>query len=308
MPVKPLAGIGVRGRQSMPGAGGTAMKSDDASLIDVGVFARAKEIFTAPSDRLPAEAVQALASEVIARLSCRGEAAKSEGAATEVAIDRRMDLGIDRLCRALLAVDDREATDLVMEAHSQGASVEMLYLGYLAEAARRLGQWWQDDRVGSVEVVIGAGRIYAIMRGLRRLFGPGRARDARFRAVFASVPGETHMLGVAMAADLLTMHGWEIDLRAGLDHDALVAEVGAAAYPIIGLSASSTRMLFPLARLIVALRLSNPGAWILVSGPIVALEPGVAHLVDADAAARDFSEAEAMMESYLAAFHQQVGG
>lgn len=104
------------------------------------------------------------------------------------------------------------------------------------------------------------------------------------------------------------MHGWEIDLRAGLDHDTLVTEIGSIAYPIIGLSASSTRMLFPLARLIVALRVSNPGAWILVSGPIVALEPEVANLVDADAAAVDFSRAETMMESYLTAYKERVGG
>lgn len=285
------------------------MKSNDNSLLDVGVFARAKEIFASPSSRLPADAVQALASEVIARLSNRSPAVPlSKGDSAEVVIDRRMDQRIDTLCHALLAMDDREATDIVMQAHAEGATVEVLYLGYLAEAARRLGRWWQDDRVGSVEVVIGAGRIYAIMRGLRRLFGPGQLRDSRFRAVFASVPGETHMLGVAMAADLLTMHGWEIDLRAGLDHDTRVTEIGSIAYPIIGLSASSTRMLFPLARLIVALRVSNPGAWILVSGPIAALEPEVAHLVDADAAAVDFSQAEAMMESYLIAYKEQVGG
>jgi len=53
---------------------------------------------------------------------------------------------------------------------------------------------------------------------------------------------------------------------------------------------------------------SNPGAWILVSGPIAALEPEVAHLVDADAAAVDFSQGEAMMESYLTAYKEQVGG
>jgi MerR family transcriptional regulator, light-induced transcriptional regulator len=285
------------------------MKSNDNPLLDAGVFARAREIFATPSSRLPLHAVQALATEVIARLSNRNAVAPvGLGRSAEVPIDAGMDQRIDTLCHALLAMDDREATDIVMQAHAEGATVEVLYLGYLAEAARRLGRWWQDDRVGSVEVVIGAGRIYAIMRGLRRLFGPGQLRDARFRAVFASVPGETHMLGVAMAADLLTMHGWEIDLRAGLDHDTLVTEVGSIAYPIIGLSASSTRMLFPLARLIVALRVSNPGAWILVSGPIVALEPEVANLVDADAAAVDFSQAEAMMESYLTAYKEQVGG
>lgn len=274
------------------------------SVIDAGAFARAKVLFSTPSPRLPGPAVQALATEVLARLSSRAPDAAARAAAEAEASERR----IEALSRALLAIDDAEATGIVMQAHAEGVDVETLYLRLLAEAARRLGRWWEEDRIASVEVVIGAGRIYAIMRGLRRLFGPGPYRGERFRAVFASVPGETHVLGVAMAADLLTMHGWEIDLRAGRDHDRLVAEVGEADYPIIGLSASSTRMLFPLARLIVALRVTNPGSWIMACGGIVDREPEVAQLVDADASARDLPEAERMMESYLASLKGAAPG
>ncbi|QYK43032.1 MAG: B12-binding domain-containing protein [Paracoccaceae bacterium] len=273
------------------------MNKDDRLLLDAQAFERAKGLFVAPSPRLPGKAVEALASEVLARLSSRGGAIDIWAAADSAS---RMEGRIESLSHALLALDDAEATEIVMQAHTDGVPVETLYLGLLAEAARRLGRWWEEDRITSVEVVIGAGRIYAIMRGLRRLFGRGPWRGERFRAVFASVPGETHILGVAMAADLLTMHGWEIDLRAGLDHDRLVAEIGNADYPIIGLSASSGRMLFPLARLIVALRVSNPGAWIMACGGITDLEPDVAALVDADAAARDVPAAERMMESYVA--------
>lgn len=281
-----------------------ARKLDSVSVIDTHAFARARGVFGAA--RLPSDAVEALATEVIARLSQR--VPLSGVIAGDATADERMDARIEALAEALLGFDESAATEIVMEAHARGASVETLYTGYLAEAARRLGRWWDEDRISSVEVVIGAGRIYAIMRGLRRLFGPGSSRGQRFRAMFASVPGETHLLGVAMAADLLTMHGWEIDLRAGLDHDALVAEIGHSAYPIIGLSASNSRALFPLSRLIVALRISNPGAWILVCGGITGIEPEVAHLVDADAAAPDLASAEAMMEDYLSEMQGQARG
>jgi MerR family transcriptional regulator, light-induced transcriptional regulator len=281
-----------------------AYKQEPHSLIDAQAFARAKGVFGAV--KMPSDAVQALASEVISRLSQR--AAPGLDVPDDAFVDPRKEADIDALATALLGVDDTAATEIMMDAHARGASVETLYLGYLAEAARRLGQWWDEDRVSSVEVVIGAGRIYANMRGLRRLFGPGSSRGQRFRAVFASVPGETHLLGVAMAADLLTMHGWEIDLRAGLDHDALVAEIGHSTYPIIGLSASNSRALFPLARLIVALRVSNPGAWILVCGGITGIEPDVAQMVDADAAAPDLASAEMMMEDYMAEMQGQARG
>lgn len=279
-----------------------AQYSDSGQVIDPAAFERAKGIFSAPSSRLPLDAVQALASEVISRLSQRSATADQPRG------DDGFEARIEALCRALLGDDERQATEIVMEARAAGASVEVLYLGYLAEAARRLGNWWEDDRISSVEVVIGAGRIYAIMRGLRRLFGPGPARGQRFRAVFASVPGETHILGVAMAADLMTMHGWEIDLRAGLDHDTLVHEIGTKNYPIIGLSAGTNRMLFPLARLIVALRISNPSAWILVSGPITGIVPDLVHLVDADACASSLDEAEAMMDAFASDVQRQAEG
>lgn len=288
-----------------------AKKFQDHTALDAEAFARGRDIFDPQDGRRPNDAVRALATEVINRLSHRHAVAPVAVASDRVPLlDARTDSRIDLLCRALLALDDQAATDIVMEVHAEGADVDALYLDYLAEAARRLGRWWEEDRVSSVEVVIAAGRIYAIMRGLRRLFGPGEQTDTnRPRAVFAAVPGETHTLGVSMAADRLSRHGWEIDLRAGLSHDELVAEIGHKPYPIIGLSASSQRMVFPLARLIVALRVSNPGAWIMVSGRLAELEPDLAEQVDADAVALDLPSAETQMEAHLArlAAHQRRG-
>jgi MerR family transcriptional regulator, light-induced transcriptional regulator len=280
-------------------------KRDDDAIMDARAFDRAKGLFLAPSPKLPGKAVEALATEVLARLSSKPPVEPVTPAETS---DEIMERRVEALTQALLAVDDTEATEILMAARAEGVPVESLYIGLLAESARRLGRWWDEDRIASVEVVIGAGRIYALMRSLRRLFGPGTYRGDRFRAVFASVPGETHVLGVAMAADLLALHGWEIDLRAGLDHDRLVAEVGHADYPIIGLSASSPRMLFPLARLIVALRISNPGAWIIVCGGILDHEPDVAHMVDADAASKDLADAERLMEAYAEDMQNKARG
>lgn len=276
-------------------------KSQDHPVLDTEAFARGRGIFAPGPTGQPKDAVRALATEVINRLSNRHALPVVQAASDRVPLlDTRMDARIDALCRALLALDDQAATDLVMEAHAEGADVDALYVGYLAEAARRLGRWWEEDRVSSVEVVIASGRIYAIMRGLRRLFGPGEQSDTnRPRAIFAAVPGETHTLGVSMAADRLSRHGWDIDLRAGLTHDELVAELAQTRYPIIGLSAASQRMVFPLARLIVALRVSNPAAWIMVCGRLAEIEPDLARQIDADAVATDLASAEAAMEAHL---------
>ena len=40
------------------------------------------------------------------------------------------------------------------------------YLEYLALAARKLGKWWEEDRVSFLDVTLGTGRIYAIIRAV----------------------------------------------------------------------------------------------------------------------------------------------
>lgn len=274
--------------------------AEPGPFVDAAAFVRAKQVFVAATPRLPPDAVQALAGEVISRLSHRHSSFRPPiGTAPEVELTPEMTEMVLRLTHALLAVEDDDATGIVTGALSAGLSPEMVYLGLLAEAARLLGRWWEEDRVSALEVVLAAGRVYALMRSLRRLFGPPVLRGGQYRALFATTPGETHSIGVTMAADLMARHGWEIDLRAGLSHDDLVAEVRDSGHHIIGLSASAPRMLFPLARLIVALRVANPAAWIIVSGRIAEYEPDVAHLVDADAAAPDLMRAEALIEAHV---------
>lgn len=243
--------------------------------------------------RLSPDVVEGLAREVISRLD---ERHRNLGAGHPPEPER-----IATLCDALLSDPHDAALDLVMAAQAEGMSADMLHLGYLAVAARELGLRWERDEIGFADVIIGAGRIYGILRHLREVFISARIlRDDANIAAFVSVPGENHTLGVTMAADYMRRRGWQIDLKAGLGHDALVAELGSRRYPVIGISAGSSSMIFPLARLILALRVSNPEAWIMVSGAIVDQEPDLATLVDADAIATDAPSAEAQIELHMA--------
>ena len=255
---------------------------------------RARSLLEQRGAHLPEAAVRALAREVIGRLDmCKAVGAKIDAAPHP---DQ-----ITQLCEALLGPDNDAAHRLVMAARADGMPIETLHLGYIAEAARMLGTRWENDEASVSQVIIGAGRIYGILRTLRELFVSVRLqRPDRYRGVFASTPGEIHTLGVTMAADHLRRKGWQIDIKAGLSHDALVKEISRDDYPVIGLSASTPMMIFPLARLIVALRVTNPAAWIMVGGLIVQEEPHIQSLVDADGVVLDIGSAEAQMEAHLA--------
>lgn len=255
---------------------------------------RARSLLEERGTHLPEAAVRALAREVIGRLDrCKLVAGKSDAAPSK---DQ-----VVQLCDALLGSDNEAGNRLVMDARADGMPIETLHLGYIAEAARMLGTRWENDEASVSQVIIGAGRIYGILRTLRELFVSVRLqRPDRYRAVFASTPGEIHTLGVTMAADHLRRKGWQIDMKAGLTHDALVQAISMDDYPVIGLSASTPMMIFPLARLIVALRVTNPAAWIMVGGLIVHEEPHIQSLVDADGIVMDIQSAEAQMEAHLA--------
>lgn len=188
--------------------------------------------------------------------------------------------------------DEMRAPDLVLQARRDGMSVDMICLGLISGAARRLGEWWDDDRVSFVEMTLAASRMYALLRGLRQVFPPiVPPGDSGMPVCFMSVPGENHTLGVTMAADLFRRRGWDIDLKNGFSHDDLLAEVGLRRYKLIGISAGSERMLLPLIRLKIALRIRNPQAWIMICGKITEVVPDLAARVDADYVATDVASA-----------------
>lgn len=256
--------------------------------------ARAHESLERRGETLPMAALRVLAREVILRVS------RSE---SPVALPRDLpgNASIEHLCDALLSRDDTAAADLVQAARLDGMSADTIYHVYLAEAARRLGQRWDRDEATAAEVILGAGRIYAILRDLRTVFLAERlVAPPGAEAVFASVPGEVHGIGATIAADTMRRKGWDIGLRLGLGHDALVEEIARMQPTMLGLSASLPSMTFATARLIVALRIRCPQIWVLIAGPIVAQDPDIARIVDADASAATMDEALELLNGHLA--------
>lgn len=272
-------------------------RTQDAAAhdLDEAALREAADAVAEIGNRLPAAAIRALAEEVVARLSrLHGFIDPQHPGAGE----------IDLLCQALLSEDDDAAARMLKEARQAGATVEAAYLAYLSAAAGRLGEYWTQNRASFLEVTVAVGRIYAIMRGLRRslrapLPGQGRA------ALFAAVPGEGHTLGLTMAADLLRSKGWDIAVLAGASHDEILDAVVSGPHDLIGLSATGGDMLLPLGRLVAAIHVSRPGASILVGGNVTEAEPHLVKLLGVDGIARSVEEGLAELERLRAAHLRQ---
>lgn len=257
---------------------------------------RARQVLERSGRDLPEVALKALAREVILRI-----AQKPAPVGAELQEPGPDSSEIAALCDALMSEDESAAPEMVRLARLAGMTANVLYFGYIAEAVRMLGVRWEHDEATVSQVIIGAGRVYGILRELRTVFlSERRSHPPGAEAVFAQVPGESHTIGVTMAADFMRRRGWEVTLKLGLSHVELVDEIARLQPTMVGLSASTLEQTFALARLIVALRVRCPQVWILVAGQIVPLDSHLRDLVDADTVAGTLDEAANALERHLA--------
>lgn len=234
--------------------------------------------------RLPEEALAVLAREVITRLA-------AHPAAVVASVDFPTDADIEELSRALLAKDATAGSAFIARVRGEGASLETVYLAYLRRAALQLGTWWEEDRITFADVTVGTGHIFSIMRGLSHLFVPRTSPRLDKTAFFASVPMETHVLGVRMAADLFRKDGWTVTLETDLSHDQIISRIVDEGHDLIGLSAAGEHAISALAQMIVALRISAPQARIFVGGNVIETSEKVVAMMGPDGMAADFDDA-----------------
>lgn len=243
--------------------------------------------------RLTDEAALALASEVLNRVNLRFSSQKTKIKQTPPIKE------IETLATALIADCPEKGQIFVSDLYNSGVQIEDIYVCYLAAAARKLGEWWDDDHVSFVDVRIGATRIYAILQTLDQMVIPKHLVNQR-SAMFASIPDELHTLGVSMACDLFKQKGWEVDLFIGLTHDELIAEIDHTKLPIICLSAGGSHSIDILAKLILSIRIHRPDLYIFVSGKIVEEVDDLLNIIEPDGIASDIDTALEVMESFYA--------
>ncbi len=238
--------------------------------------------------RLPQDSVRPLAEEVLERVHQRGTSDDNR------TIHNPSPDQIDHLAFALIDADAEASQAFIADALDAGATTDEVYLAYLAGAARKLGEWWTENHVSFMDVTLATSRIIGLLHALEVETSPLVPTDTP-SAVFMSVPGETHTLGVQMAADLFRRQGWSIDLMLEKSHEDLVDAVEVLQPAVIGISAGGEHALVALARLIMALRIHCPDTLILVSGAIVREADDLLRDLGPDATVQDVSTAYNVM-------------
>ena len=261
--------------------------------LEIGTLRRNEARMRRLAEKLPDDLVENLAREVILRVASKGPApGDAQGGFTGPELRA--------LCLAFLDDDRTAAASMVASLRADGARAEDIYHRHIAGAARMLGDMWTNDEATFAQVTVATGRMFAIMRSMRHLFEPTIPVQDK-TAIFASVPGEDHTLGVHMAADIFRKDGWEIALKVGLDHDQLVAEIEKTPSGIVGLSVGGAHSIDALSRLVVALHICCPHTMIVVSGSNVDEVQPILSLMGLDGVASTVDEAKQQLSALWAA-------
>ncbi|WP_375569712.1 cobalamin B12-binding domain-containing protein [Seohaeicola saemankumensis] len=250
---------------------------DETASLDENTFERTATIFRQKRQILAPEAFQSLALIVVRKLA---------GLAAQLPRPEVSSVSPDKLaclCDLLVQQQSKAALRFIEERRAEGATRDALFYGYIAGAAQMLGRRWDGSEASFLDVAVGTGHLYALMRAVKSDRTQGSRKDYSSKAaLFATVPGELHSIGIMVATDTFREAGWDIDLQLGRDQAALVDHIERTHPEIIGLSFSTTARLVDMISLIVELRIVQPHALIGVAPPTEFSEDDLLKVADVD--------------------------
>jgi MerR family transcriptional regulator, light-induced transcriptional regulator len=189
--------------------------------------------------------------------------------------------------------------DFVDNCLTTGSSVETIYVDLLAPAARRLGEYWEEDSEDFVGVTMGLWRIQEILRELTLRIPPkSRPGHGQRSALFSAVPGEQHSFGTLMVSECFQRAGWDTDALIEPTQSELNGKLAKRHYDLVGLTVSRDCSTASLSRLINTIKAvsSNPNIRVLIGGRVVNEQPDLVEECGADATASDAPSAVALAD------------
>ena len=227
--------------------------------------------------------VKSLAARVIAVLAARVQKNPSK-----LRLSR-----VNGLCDALVHADDWPRQSVLAKRVAQGAQVEEIVEYYIPEAARVLGERWDDDLLSFAEVTVGAARLQETLRtfGERYVVG-GNPVPLRRSALLVTPDFEDHVLGTLVAAAQLRRAGVRVQVGLGLSAQETVQLVEANNFSLVGLSVAMGKPIGLLRDFIKSIREASHGTVpVIVGGSIADAENDAKDLIGADLVTLDPLEA-----------------
>lgn len=207
------------------------------------------------------------------------------------------------LARLLLAADPDAAFALIDSLRAPIGTPSLLFSSLFEPAARLLGDLWSADECSEFDVTLGLCRIQTALREpADTLPVPRRGLKS---VLVAPQPGELHMLGAVLDAELLWRAGWSTQSEWPTSDSALKHLVADTWFDVLDLSLSPSfqreHWLPRMTETIAQARSAslNPALVIVVGGRAFVEHPEAATTVGADAGSPTSARIEQLMLELL---------
>jgi methanogenic corrinoid protein MtbC1 len=208
---------------------------------------------------------------------------------------------VEHFTQLIIAEATDDAYAMIEDFQGQGFELGEIMLELLSPAARLLGIWWEEDRIGFVDVTIGASRLKQIVHHYRRANAlPVATTDKSI--LLLPAPNEAHTFGMLIISELFRNKGWTVG--GGHPMDAAEADTLArgSSWDVVGFSLANDRLIEQLTKAISRVRklADNPNLVVLVGGRAFAEAPDLCETVGADFAVSSPEDALRLSETAVA--------
>jgi methanogenic corrinoid protein MtbC1 len=209
---------------------------------------------------------------------------------------------IERMTAAAARGDAQALAAAIRQKQADGQSSEHLCLTFLTLVARRLGEWWEEDRCTFVEVTLGMIALHQQLRELAPGLVTSGAMGGARSALMMTAIGSQHSMGIAMVAEFFRAAGWAISDETIPSEAALIQRVSEQWFGLVAISVGSSANIPGLAGHVAAIRAHsrNREIAVMLGGPALLAHPEIAVAAGADATAPDAAEALRRADSLVA--------
>jgi MerR family transcriptional regulator, light-induced transcriptional regulator len=196
---------------------------------------------------------------------------------------------------ALLRIDRRAASQMILDAVEAGTEIKTIYTRVFQRTQREIGRLWQTNQINVAQEHYCTAATQMIMSQLYPYIFTGARKERCI--VVACVGGELHEIGARMVADFCEMSGWDsCFLGASTPQASILQTVIDQEADILALSATMTFHVSRAAEIIRSLRAASPRTRVLVGGYPFNLSRDLWRRIGADGYAPDAEQAVAEAE------------
>lgn len=206
-------------------------------------------------------------------------------------------------CEIILGSGLDQATQYVARRMAEGASYSAMLLELFTPTARRLGELWESDERSFSEVTLALGKLQQLLRLFSGTYSRSPVPETLgFRALLATLPGNQHVFGLLVVAELFRRSGWNVLALTSPSRSELIDRIAREWFAVVGLSISCDESAATVATLIAQIRAAslNKSVLVLVGGRYVTGHPSESLMLGADLVGVDAQYAIEKSQQFLA--------